>query len=146
VGVREKLNQLKPLHVGIAASICIALAAYVVYTRLSGSQPGKLGGAAVLQCIHPQCAHVAHTTLGDVLEQTTVDGMDRRYPAMPCPKCGQNALALAIECPNCKTVFHRLPQAPPPDGAPQQVGLPNCPKCGQSMIEWEREQMRKGLE
>lgn len=93
-------------------AIAVIGGGYLVYAAWrSGDQPLK----ATLMCSTPGCGYVRSeaSQVGEVLP-------------VKCPKCGQNSLLPAFNCPKCKTVniWNENRGLPPPT---------KCSKCGQEV-------------
>lgn len=152
MGLRDKLNRAKPMHVAIGAGLCMAVAAYVIWSQ-TGAGPSALGGAVVLKCAKPECARPHRMSLGDAMRQATVDDLSGRYPAAKCPACGEDRLAYAWECPSDHTVFFRVASnAPegerktdPRSDVPPVLQGTKCPQCGWDPAAEEREKLAKAL-
>ncbi len=103
MAVRETINQIKPAYIVAAAGLCIVVMVVFLYraihrSRVSMTQP------IVLKCTN--CGEVVDTTQeGLNIHHGAIGIADPRYPAMKCPKCGNDSLVLAARCPNDHTVF-----------------------------------------
>lgn len=116
--VREKLNALDQRWVIAGAGVCLLIAVATIASSLRGpGTPGWMKNTTPLLCTRPECGRASQATWQQIKSQQGSDPTDRNFPAMKCPACGHNSLALAAKCPNDGAVFH--------------VALGGkCPKCG----------------
>ena len=136
MGLREKINNIKPVYAYSIAGALILLAGLYLYFQFFRSSVSGLSDKQVLMCSESGCDGVSEVSHEYIMNNFTVDPTSRKSPGLKCPKCGQNSLAFAYRCPNDGTVF--LAKGNPPPGRPigneeeraAHKGGPVCPQCG----------------
>ncbi len=120
----------KKVMVGVVALCIVSAVVLFLVTRSGGGGSIKSAeGTVLMKCRNPECEAEYQMDKEEyyIFIQKNIDPMGTEMPPMACEQCGEKSTYLAMECPNCSTVFEK---GAIPDDFPDR-----CPACGHSDTE-----------